>query len=149
MAFQGWKSATADLERALHDAKSLWDLIAHERVKERSQGVFGLGLYLSSGARDDAYRAYSALASRLRNSNGKMPSRELEEAVFTLEDRCTQAAFEIFEDEAPERPIRNINLLWLIYSLGLVPFIQTKILHDTCFRLEKAQPSLGIDMLRP
>jgi hypothetical protein len=139
-----------NLERALHEAKSLWDLIAHDRVKDRLEKIF---FHLSFGrvfgvGRGDTHREYSAVASRVQHSSSKLASRELEEAVFRLENAAIQKAFEIYEDETLQRRITNVQLLWLVYNLGLVPYIETEVLRDICFRLDKAQPSLGFNLYR-
>ena len=132
------------------EAQSIWDQIAHERIKEQLGRVsFRTSLDgLFPSPRGDAHRAYSEQASKLRNSTSKIPSRELEEAVFRLEDISIQAAFDIYQGEIPQKEIMNTTLLWLVYNLGLVPFIETKILWNTCFKLDEGQPSLGLNLLR-
>lgn len=140
-----------DWEHTLAESKFLWDQIAHERVKERLPRVF---YHLSLGRKyldghPDAYDVHRELASRLRSSADKTPSRELEAAVFNLEDTYIERAFKIYEDETPQKQITNVQLLWAVYSLGLVPFIHHQILKDTCFRLDQAQPSLGLNFSRP
>jgi hypothetical protein len=38
--------------------------------------------------------------------------------------------------------------MWLVYNMGLVPFIETRLLRDICLKLDHAQPSLGLNLLR-
>jgi hypothetical protein len=73
----------------------------------------------------------------------------LEDAVFSLEDRYVRKAFDIYGDESPERQITDVPLLWVVYNLGLIPFIEGQVFRDTCLKLDKAMPSLGLDTLRP
>ena len=130
--------------------QSAWKQIAHERVQERLDGLFfRISLYgISLGASGDAYREYSEQEKRSRNSTSKVASRELENAVLALENTVVQKAFEVYKDEAPERPIQSRDLLWAIYNFGLVPFIETKVLNDICYRLDLAQPSLNLNLSR-
>lgn len=140
-----------ELQARAQQAELMWRLIAHERVKERLDRLFSVAAFLSGwrASEDEAYRTYASEASKLQNSTSRIPSRELEEAVFRLEDAYVQKALEIYRDETPRREITDVILLWHVYNLGLVPFIETRILRDTCFRLDKAQPSLGLNTLRP
>jgi hypothetical protein len=107
-------SGRPDLALSLRNMQSAWKQIAHERVQERLDGLFfRVSLYgISRGASRDVYREYSEQEKRSRNSSSKVTSRELEDAVFALENNVVQRAFEIYEDEAPEKPIQSRDLLW-------------------------------------
>jgi hypothetical protein len=139
-----------DSQIRLYQVQLKWNQIAHERVKERLDRIVTMAAF-RSGRRlpqDSAYEAYSEQASRSKHTTSCIPSRELEDAVFCLEDQYVQEALEIYCDETPEREITDSALLWLVYTQGLTQFIETRILHDVCFKLDQAQPSLGIDILR-
>ncbi len=128
----------------------MWNQIAHERVKERLNMVCSrMELhFVFDRTRGQAYREYREVESRVKNSASKVPSRELEDAIFKLEDEFVQDSLTIYEEETPQRKITHAGLLWFIYSQGLVPFIEKEILRDVCFRLDRAQPSLNLDMFR-
>jgi len=151
MAAQFFGSSRSDPELVIRNMRSAWERIAHERVQERLKAVFLHLPFLrvSRGISDDPYEKYSEQARRSRNSTSKVISRELENALRALENHVIQEALEIYEDEAPEKPIKTGDLLWAVYNFGLVPFIETEILRDVCSKLAKAQPSLGLDMWRP
>jgi hypothetical protein len=140
-----------DMQTRLREAEHMWGQIAHERVKERLDRLFAVGAFrIGFGAdQDEAYKTYSEQASKLQNSTSRIAPRELEEAVFSLEDNYVQRALEIYCDETPERQITDLTLLWVVYNMGLIPFVETRILRDTCFKLDHAQPSLGLNILRP
>jgi hypothetical protein len=100
-------------------------------------------------AKDEVDQAYSEQASKAKHNTSRIVSRELEEAVFRLEDNYVQKAFEIYCDETPERDITDPTLLWMVYTAGLCRFIEDRILRDICFKLDQAQPSLELNILRP
>lgn len=129
----------------------MWRQIAHERVEERLDKIFVLAAFRSGfrAPQDDLLSAYSAQASRFKNSTSRIVARDLEEAVLKVEDNHVQSAFQVYCDETPQREVTDTTLLWLIYNLGLIPFIETRILRDSCFKLDNAQPSLGLNLLRP
>jgi hypothetical protein len=132
-------------------ARTVWNQIAQERVSERLEGLVSrVSLYpLRSGRAGEIYRNYLAQGARSQKSIGKVPSRELEDAIFMLEDVLVEQALAVYEEEIPDRKVSSGALLQLIYSQGLVRFIEEQILCDICFRLAKAQPSLGLNTSRP
>jgi len=96
-----------DLQARIRHAEFMWQQIAHERVKERLDTIFAVAAFRSGfqPREDDLSAAYSAQVSRFRNITSRIVARELEEAVFRLEDDRVQSAFEIYCDETPQRKV--------------------------------------------
>ena len=139
-----------DLQSRMREVELMWNQIAHERVKERLDRLLTVAAFRTGrSSQDDAHKAYSEQASKLKSSTSRIVSRELEESLYSLEDTYVQEAFETYCDETPEREITDTALLWMVYQLGLCPFIDTKVLRDICFKLDQAQPSLGLNISRP
>jgi len=153
MAAHFFGSGRSDPELGVRNMRSVWERFPHERVQERLKGVFvrltSPLFRVSRGTSGDLYEKYSEQAKRSRNSTSKVVSRELEDALRAMEDNVVEMALDIYEDEAPEKQIKSSDLLWAIYNFGLVPFIETEVLIDICHRLDRAQPSLGLNLFRP
>src|SRR5215467_6431399 len=105
-------SNPGDLESRMREVELMWNQIAHERVKERLDRLLAVASFRTGwrSFQDDAHKAYSEQASKLKSSTSRIVPRELEESVYCLEDTYVQQAFEIYCDETPERKITDSAL---------------------------------------